>query len=245
MAKSSARIRRSSGSDGSRRTYLIVGAIIVLFVGGFIALAVVDARQQSASGAPDDVKTYDVGPAGQAHVRKRGLRAESSGRRRAQPCLAELRLLRQARPRRERRPLPGARGGLDHLLPRPPAGSGNRAAEHRPEPVLHPGQPLSRPRTPPWWPRPGASRSPSTARTTPTWRASSRPTAWPPDPRTWRRLHRRHQLPRSSERIALLSLRRSTAISAVSALDGTEDEQARQMRLTVCSPHDDCKLTAL
>ena len=64
MAKSSARVRRSSGSDGSRRIYLIVGAIIVLFVGGFIALAVFDARQQSASGAPDDVKTYDVGPAG-------------------------------------------------------------------------------------------------------------------------------------------------------------------------------------
>jgi len=65
VAKSSARVRRSSGSDGSRRTYLIVGAIIVLFVGGFIALAVIDARQQSASGAPDDVKSYDVGPAGQ------------------------------------------------------------------------------------------------------------------------------------------------------------------------------------
>ena len=64
MSKSSARVHRSSGSDGSRRIYLIVGAIIVLFVGGFIALAVFDARQQSASGAPDDVKTYDVGPAG-------------------------------------------------------------------------------------------------------------------------------------------------------------------------------------
>ena len=64
MTKSSARVRRSSGSDGSRRTYLIVGAIILLFVGGFIALAVVDSRQQSTSGAPDDVKTYDVGPAG-------------------------------------------------------------------------------------------------------------------------------------------------------------------------------------
>ncbi len=64
MAKSSTRIRRS-GSGGSRTAYLIVGAIIVLFVAGFIALAVVDARQQSAGGAPDDVKTYDVGPAGQ------------------------------------------------------------------------------------------------------------------------------------------------------------------------------------
>jgi hypothetical protein len=64
VAKSNARVRRS-GSGGSRTTYLIVGAIIVLFVAGFIALAVVDARQQSAGGAPDDVKTYDVGPGGE------------------------------------------------------------------------------------------------------------------------------------------------------------------------------------
>jgi Protein of unknown function (DUF3105) len=64
LAKS--RIRRQSvGSGGSRRTYLIVGAVIVLFVAGFIALAVMDARQKSASGAPDEVKTYDVGPAGE------------------------------------------------------------------------------------------------------------------------------------------------------------------------------------
>jgi hypothetical protein len=59
------RVRRQSvGSGGSRRTYLIVGAVIFLFVAGFIALAVLDARQKSAGGAPDDVKTYDVGPAG-------------------------------------------------------------------------------------------------------------------------------------------------------------------------------------
>jgi hypothetical protein len=64
VAKSSTRVRRS-GSGGSRTVYLIVGAIIVLFVGGFIALAVVDARQQSGSAALNDVKTYDVGPAGQ------------------------------------------------------------------------------------------------------------------------------------------------------------------------------------
>ena len=42
-----------------------MGAVIVAFVAGFIALAVMDARQKSASGAPDDVKTYDVGPAGE------------------------------------------------------------------------------------------------------------------------------------------------------------------------------------
>jgi len=64
VAKNEARVRRIE-SGGSRRTYLIVGAIIVLLVGGFIALALVDARQQSASGAPDEVKTYNVGPPGQ------------------------------------------------------------------------------------------------------------------------------------------------------------------------------------
>jgi hypothetical protein len=63
LAKSS-RTSRSSASGGSRRTYLIVGAVIVAFVAGFIALAVLDARQQSGGAAPDDVKTYDVGPAG-------------------------------------------------------------------------------------------------------------------------------------------------------------------------------------
>jgi hypothetical protein len=62
LAKSSR--SRSSGSGGSRRAYLIVGAIIVVFVAGFIALAVLDARQQSGAGGPDDVKDYDVGPAG-------------------------------------------------------------------------------------------------------------------------------------------------------------------------------------
>lgn len=64
MAKSETRIHRND-SGGSRTAYLIVGAVIVLFVAGFIALAVFDARQKSASGAPDDVKTYDVGPAGE------------------------------------------------------------------------------------------------------------------------------------------------------------------------------------
>jgi hypothetical protein len=64
LAKSSRR-SQSSGSGGSRRTYLIVGAVIVAFVAGFIALAVLDARQQSGAGAGDDVKTYDVGQAGE------------------------------------------------------------------------------------------------------------------------------------------------------------------------------------
>lgn len=64
MTKSSVRTQ-GGDSGGSRMVYLIVGVVIVLFVGGFIALAVFDSRQQSAGGAPGDVKNYDVGPAGQ------------------------------------------------------------------------------------------------------------------------------------------------------------------------------------
>jgi hypothetical protein len=64
LAKSS-RSSRSNGSGGSRKAYLIVGAVIVVFVAGFIALAVLDARQQSGAGAGGDVKTYDVGQAGE------------------------------------------------------------------------------------------------------------------------------------------------------------------------------------
>ncbi len=62
--KSSGR-NRSDGSGGSRRTYIIVGAIVALFLAGFIALVVIDARQQAASSPPGEVQTYDVGPAGE------------------------------------------------------------------------------------------------------------------------------------------------------------------------------------
>ncbi len=55
---------RASGSGGSTRTYVIVGAIAALFLAGFIALVVIDARQQAASTPPVEVQTYDVGPAG-------------------------------------------------------------------------------------------------------------------------------------------------------------------------------------
>jgi len=62
--KSSGR-NRSDGSGGSRRTYIIVGAIAALFLAGFIALVVIDARQQAASSPPGEVQTYDAGPGGQ------------------------------------------------------------------------------------------------------------------------------------------------------------------------------------
>jgi hypothetical protein len=62
--KNSGRVR-TVDSGGSRRTYIIVGAIIAVFLAGFIALVVIDARQQAASTPPGEVQTYDVGPAGQ------------------------------------------------------------------------------------------------------------------------------------------------------------------------------------
>ena len=55
--------RKIESSDGSRRAYIIVGAVVVLFVAGFIALVVLDSRQQAASSPPGEVRTYDVGPA--------------------------------------------------------------------------------------------------------------------------------------------------------------------------------------
>ncbi len=63
--KSSGRSRANDGSGSSRRTYVIVGAIVALFLAGFIALVVIDARQQAASSPPGEVQTYDVGQAGE------------------------------------------------------------------------------------------------------------------------------------------------------------------------------------
>ena len=61
--KRSGQVRTASSSDGSRRTYIIVGAVVLAFIAGFIALVVIDSRQQSASTPPGEVETYDVGPA--------------------------------------------------------------------------------------------------------------------------------------------------------------------------------------
>ncbi len=61
-----AQSRRAGTSDrGSRRAYIIIGLIAAVFIGGFIALVVVDARQKAGSAPPDGVETYDVGAAGQ------------------------------------------------------------------------------------------------------------------------------------------------------------------------------------
>ena len=64
-SKRSARSRRIDSSEGSKKTYIIIGLIATAFLAGFAALVIVDARQKSMSGPPDGVRTYDVGPAGQ------------------------------------------------------------------------------------------------------------------------------------------------------------------------------------
>jgi hypothetical protein len=53
-----------STGGGSRRTYVIIGLIAAVFIGGFAALVIVDARQKAASSPPDSVQSFDVGPAG-------------------------------------------------------------------------------------------------------------------------------------------------------------------------------------
>ncbi len=54
-----------SSGGGSRRAYIIVGLIASVFLAGFAALVIVDARQKAASGPPGGVQTYDVGPGGE------------------------------------------------------------------------------------------------------------------------------------------------------------------------------------
>jgi len=63
--KRSGQVRTTDSSDGSRKTYIIVAAVVLAFVAGFVALVVLDSRQQSASSPPGEVQTYDVGPAGE------------------------------------------------------------------------------------------------------------------------------------------------------------------------------------
>jgi hypothetical protein len=64
-SKRSAQSRRADSSQGSRRTYIIIGLIAAVFLAGFAALVIVDARQKAASGPPGEVQNIDVGPPGQ------------------------------------------------------------------------------------------------------------------------------------------------------------------------------------
>jgi hypothetical protein len=59
--------RAGASEGGSRRVYIIIGLIVAVFIAGFAALVIVDARQKAASTPPEGVKSYDVGPAG-AHT---------------------------------------------------------------------------------------------------------------------------------------------------------------------------------
>ena len=54
----------SEEPESSRRTYIIIAVVAAVLVGGFIALAVIDARQKAASSPPDTVQTIDIGEAG-------------------------------------------------------------------------------------------------------------------------------------------------------------------------------------
>ena len=63
--KRSGQVRTTDSSDGSRKTYIIVGAVVLAFVAGFVALVVLDSRQQAGSSPPGEVETYEVGPANQ------------------------------------------------------------------------------------------------------------------------------------------------------------------------------------
>jgi hypothetical protein len=65
-SKRGAQVRRvDSSGGGSRRTYIIIGLIAAVFIAGFAALVILDAREKSMSTPPGTVKSYDVGPAGQ------------------------------------------------------------------------------------------------------------------------------------------------------------------------------------
>ena len=56
---------QTTASSGVNKTYIIVGAVIVAFLAGFIALVVIDSRQQAGSSPPGEVETYDIGSAGE------------------------------------------------------------------------------------------------------------------------------------------------------------------------------------
>jgi hypothetical protein len=64
-SRRSAQSRQADSSGGgSRRTYIIIGLIAAVFIAGFAALVIVDARQKAESTPPGEVQTYDVGQAG-------------------------------------------------------------------------------------------------------------------------------------------------------------------------------------
>jgi hypothetical protein len=60
-SKRSTQSRRAvSSGGGSRRAYIIIGLIAAVFIAGFAALVILDARQKAASSPPDGVQSFDV-----------------------------------------------------------------------------------------------------------------------------------------------------------------------------------------
>lgn len=59
------KVQRPQGGSRVNVGYVIVGAILVAFLAGFVALVVWDSSQRSAGGAPGAVENVDVGAAGQ------------------------------------------------------------------------------------------------------------------------------------------------------------------------------------
>ena len=51
---------QTTASSGVNKTYIIVGAVIVAFLAGFIALVVIDSRQQAGSAPPEGVEEFQV-----------------------------------------------------------------------------------------------------------------------------------------------------------------------------------------
>jgi hypothetical protein len=67
-SKRSAQSRRAGSSGGSKRTYIIIALIVAVFLGGFAALVIVDARQKAASSPPGEVQNIDVGLPAKPHT---------------------------------------------------------------------------------------------------------------------------------------------------------------------------------
>ncbi len=54
----------SGEGAGSRRATIIIAAVVVLFIGGFIAIVILDSRERAVGGPPDGTEEIDVGDAG-------------------------------------------------------------------------------------------------------------------------------------------------------------------------------------
>ena len=56
--------RRPTSGGGSNRVRIVIGLIVLAFIGGFVALIVIDSRQRAGSEPPEGVEEFDVGKAG-------------------------------------------------------------------------------------------------------------------------------------------------------------------------------------